>query len=245
MTTSRTNLLLGEDYEGWEGFCVTLVNLLKNNWRMSDPTGTLSLAKPGMIVSDEDTEKLWHRLGVLDSGSCITSGSMEWDEVLQENMSCDAFPTFAGLNLQGSAITTESKCRAYLSSAQTNIANTTYTKVLLDATTYDPSSMFDAGNNRIIAPVTGFYLISGSILWTDVANAARWITQIRVGGAQRSARNAHSGSTNALSVEIIDVLQVTAGQAIELYAWHNVGAATPDISADQWGTFLTVHLLNI
>jgi len=95
--TTRANLLLGEDYEGWEGFCDTLVNYLKNNWRMSDPVGTLSLAKPGMIASDSDDNKLWHRVDVA-SGYCWQSGAPEWDEVLQANYSCDTVPKFKGVD---------------------------------------------------------------------------------------------------------------------------------------------------
>jgi len=95
--TTRANLLLGEDYEGWEGFCDTLVNYLKNNWRMSDPVSTLSLAKPGMIASDSDDNKLWHRVDVA-SGYCWQSGAPEWDEVLQANYSCDIVPKFKGVD---------------------------------------------------------------------------------------------------------------------------------------------------
>jgi len=95
--TTRANLLLGEDYEGWEGFCDTLVNYLKNNWRMSDPVSTLSLAKPGMIASDSDDNKLWHRVDVA-SGYCWQSGAPEWDEVLQANYSCDTVPKFKGVD---------------------------------------------------------------------------------------------------------------------------------------------------
>jgi len=95
--TTRANLLLGEDYEGWEGFCDTLVNYLKNNWHMSDPVGMLSLAKPGMIASDSDDNKLWHRVDVA-SGYCWQSGAPEWDEVLQANYSCDIVPKFKGVD---------------------------------------------------------------------------------------------------------------------------------------------------
>ncbi|MBW2126320.1 MAG: tail fiber domain-containing protein [Deltaproteobacteria bacterium] len=99
--TTRANLLLGEDYEGWEGFCDTLVNYLKNNWRMSDPVGTLSLAKPGMVASDSDDNKLWHRVDVA-SGYCWQSGAPEWDEVLQANYSCDTVPKFKGVDFYDS-----------------------------------------------------------------------------------------------------------------------------------------------
>ena len=87
--STRAELLAGADYEGWEGFCDTLVNMLKNHWRQSDPKSALTQAQPGEIASDEDDDKLWLRVG----------DSLVWDEILQENESFDAEPVFAALKL--------------------------------------------------------------------------------------------------------------------------------------------------
>lgn len=98
MATSRAELLAGAEYEGWEGFCDTLVNYLKNHWHQSDPRSALTQAQPGMIASDEDDYKLWHKLGPQLSGACWASGEGEWDEILQANMSCDTTPKFKGVD---------------------------------------------------------------------------------------------------------------------------------------------------
>jgi len=64
-------------------------NRIKNHWRQSDPKSALTDAQPGMIASDSDDEKLWHKRG----------DSVDWDEVLQEQGSYDAKPHFAQLTL--------------------------------------------------------------------------------------------------------------------------------------------------
>jgi len=86
----------GADFEGYEDFCDTLANRLKNNWRSSDPRATFGQLQPGMIVSDSDDEKLFH----------ITDTSPGFDEILQEGFSSDAVPIFhrLGLNIAVSDI---------------------------------------------------------------------------------------------------------------------------------------------
>lgn len=59
----------------------------KNHNRMSDPITNLASPQPGMIVSDSDDEKLYHRLAAA------------WDEILQAAESFDVTPSFAGLTL--------------------------------------------------------------------------------------------------------------------------------------------------
>lgn len=88
--TTRANLLLGADYEGvGEGYCHTLLNYMKNHWRMSDPCTNLIQVVPGMIVSDEDDNKVYH----------ITDLSAPCSEVLQEELSQDTTPIFSALQL--------------------------------------------------------------------------------------------------------------------------------------------------
>lgn len=80
----------GADFEGYEDFCETLANQLKNNWRSSDPLAGFSALQPGMIVSDSDDEHLWH----------IIDTSPGFDMVLQEVSNQDAEPIFAKLKLE-------------------------------------------------------------------------------------------------------------------------------------------------
>jgi len=60
MAASRDDLLKGADYEGYEAFCDTLINYLKNNWYMSDPRTNLTQAQDGMIAVDSDDGKVYY-----------------------------------------------------------------------------------------------------------------------------------------------------------------------------------------
>jgi len=61
MATSRADLLVGDDYEGYEAFCDTLINYLKNNWYMSDPRTALTKAQDGMIAVDSDDGRVYYK----------------------------------------------------------------------------------------------------------------------------------------------------------------------------------------
>ncbi|MHA1613320.1 MAG: carbohydrate binding domain-containing protein [Candidatus Thorarchaeota archaeon] len=60
MAASRDDLLKGADYEGYEAFCDTLINYLKNNWYMSDPRTNLTQAQDGMIAVDSDDGRIYY-----------------------------------------------------------------------------------------------------------------------------------------------------------------------------------------
>lgn len=64
-------------------------NRIKNHWRQSDPIANISNPQDGMIVSDEDDDKLYHKV----------SDSVAYDEVLQETLSNDTTPIFGNLIL--------------------------------------------------------------------------------------------------------------------------------------------------
>ena len=52
-------LSTGADAEGGERFGNCEYNDIKNHWRMSDPCANLTDIQPGMIVSDEDDDRLY------------------------------------------------------------------------------------------------------------------------------------------------------------------------------------------
>ncbi|NIO42652.1 MAG: hypothetical protein GTO41_22410, partial [Burkholderiales bacterium] len=72
MTKTLAELLGGADMEGGENFCDTIYNNLKNHFRSSAPcvSGGLDELQPGMIVSDEDDDRLYH---VILTSACTCS----------------------------------------------------------------------------------------------------------------------------------------------------------------------------
>ena len=231
--STRAQLLLGADFEGDEAFCDTVVNALKNHFRMSDPCSNMANRVPGEIVSDEDDDKLYHIGG--ESG-------FPCDEIIQESRSQDAVPILTSVELGNNHIRTNSQCRAYLNSSMLNLANNTWTKVLLDTENWDPGGIFKLANNQALAAVTGYYWAHGLITYIDVVAFQRYQASIYVNGISVCASNFHSGLASSLSVPIIDLIYVQAGQAVALYANQVSGGAAVDIAAGSLYTYLNLHL---
>jgi len=75
MAKTLDQLQNGDDMEGGESFCDDIYNNLKNHWRANyggDPcaSGGLDYPQPGMIISDEYDNKLYHV--TMDSGCPCT-----------------------------------------------------------------------------------------------------------------------------------------------------------------------------
>lgn len=247
--STRNELLNGADFEGFEGLCDTIANMFKNNWRQSDPQTALTEAQPGMIASDEDDEKLYHKLGAGGpvSGACQPSGSPEWDEVLQARMSCTTTPVFNSVDLGDNNVDTSTKARAYLGSNQLNINDGVWTKILLDNEVYDPGGNFDLGNSKFVTPVPGFYLIVGQVFYTAasvIADKVYW-TGVYINAALVAASPGHASLAAAVGSPLSTIQYVAAGIDIELYTKHDAGANTPDVWGSSVTTFMDIHLLSI
>jgi hypothetical protein len=239
---TRTEILLGADFSGFEDYCVEVANAIKNHYRISDPCTNMTHRQPGEILSDPDDDKIYH-VGGASGYPC--------DEILQETRSADKTPEFISIDLGYRNITTTCKALAFLSADQLNINDITWTKILLDsvgAPGYNPGGYFDTGNNKYVAPATGYYLIVGNVLWVPASTIAdkSYYTGIYVNGSLRSANCGQAAAIGAAGACVSTVALVTAGQDIELYCYHNAGANTPDVDGGTvWNTFLAVHLLSI
>ncbi len=137
------------------------------------------------------------------------------------------------------------RARAYLSAAQLNITNNTWTKVLLNAETYDTGD--DFASYKYTAPVTGYYLVIGSVSWVSasVVAAKEYGTAIYVNGALVAYTMAHASLAATLIPNVSDILYLTKDQYVELYCYNNSGVDTCDVSGGTSATFLAVHLLSV
>ena len=138
------------------------------------------------------------------------------------------------------------KCRVYLSATQENIANDTWTKVLFDTESYDIGSDYDVANKRFVAPVTGYYLVNVNIGYfvTGMVADKKYYAGIYVNGALYSANISQASIVSDHTALVSDIVYVEAGQYIEGYTRHVVGATTPDISASEQYCYMSIHLLS-
>jgi len=136
------------------------------------------------------------------------------------------------------------KCRVALSAEQSNIAADTATKVLLDSEIFDTGG--DFASYKFVAPVTAKYLIHGVVTWVSGSVIADklFVTMLYVDGAAQAAQNSkHSRTTNTLSVEVSDLINLAKDSYVELYAYHFAGANTPDIAPST--TYMSIHMISV
>lgn len=137
------------------------------------------------------------------------------------------------------------KCRAYLNANQLNIVSGSWTKVNLNAETYDIGGNFDTANYKFVAPKAGYYLIAAALGWTAILSGAVWTTAIYVNGAMKCTIGIHSSNTNDLRVGVVDIISLAETEYVELYAYQNSGNNTPDLKGLETHTWMSIHLLSI
>lgn len=140
------------------------------------------------------------------------------------------------------------RCRAKKTDSTTQaVATSTDTTVTLDTTEYDPSSMFDNANDRIVIPADGLYAVTGTVHWDVPAAACPRALDVRVGGVvvasgtpqfSISANNRVSNASGSWSG------YCTASQNVDMIVWQNSGA---NLNIEGWnatgsrcGCYLTV-----
>jgi len=135
--------------------------------------------------------------------------------------------------------------RAYLSANQNDIVDSTHTKVLLNAETYDPGGNFDAANSKYIVPVDGYYFILGSLLWVNTSVVADRFYQIEiwVNAATKTVYSNHSSIVDYILVTVSDIIHLAANDEIELYCYHKAGVNTVDVYGHEYRTFMVVNLV--
>lgn len=109
-------------------------------------------------------------------------------------------------------------CRAYRNAAL-NITSSGV-KVTFDTENYDLGSDFDATTGTFTAPVTGYYSVTSSIGVSNLDAGGQIYVEIYVNGSlySRGTRIYAVSATDDPQSIVSDVVPVTAGQTIEIYA---------------------------
>lgn len=136
---------------------------------------------------------------------------------------------------------TTALARAYLDGAQDNLTDATFTKVDLDAESFDPGSNF--ASNAFTAPVTGYYDLKATISYNNVIADKRYHCAFYKNGSLYSNASTTSSTTDAINATHTDEVQLTAGDTIELYARADAGVNTVDLNVGSANTHLTVSLI--
>lgn len=151
-------------------------------------------------------------------------------------------PTINGATLTGTqaygdnAPNITPKARAYRSAAYTS--GTNFNKVPLEAESYDIGSDFDTTNNRFVAPVTGYYQVTGR---ASTTGTTRFLLLIYKNGTAYSKGSDGSNAT-AFGAVVSDIIPLAATDYVELWAYTPTGMA---FEVGESSTFMAVHLISV
>ena len=143
----------------------------------------------------------------------------------------------------GTEFSTTAKARAYRTAAYTpGAAN--WVKIPFDTESYDPGSNFDAvTNNRFVAPVTGYYAVTGRFSVSSPAAGNIFSAAIYIDGVLHSKGNiAIAADDNTLGLVVNDIVYMAASSYVELWAYCSVARAFVVGSGE---TYMSVHLLSV
>jgi hypothetical protein len=112
-------------------------------------------------------------------------------------------------------------------------------KVPFDTVVYDSSGMTQVANNRIVAPVAGYYQVNGQFETSSAYNA-RVILMVYKNGAEAIRGSDILPPTTFVGVTVSDVIYCNAGDYLELTVYAGVAMAA-DVTGI--GTYLSAALL--
>lgn len=187
-------------------------------------------AKPTSKIEDTDQDTL------LD-----TEETADKDEIVGKVAGVEA------LRIHSSGIADlakQSRCRVYLSGSNQTISSSSNTKVQLNAENHDEQNEFDpTTNHRFTASKEGYYLICAAIHLLSPSDGQRIIARIYKNGSPQGSITICVGGTINSSSGVADILQLNAGDYIELYAHQDSGADKNVATGKEW-TFMSIHKLS-
>ncbi len=139
-----------------------------------------------------------------------------------------------------------SKARGYRVTSNQAITTDTWTKIQLNAETFDVNSEFDiATNYRFTAKEAGYYLVNAALRYTNVAADLPFhIAIYKEGSIYSQVRTFAILAGDDQSVAISDIVYLDVGEYIELYTYHYMGGPTKNILPGSDITFMSVHRIS-
>ena len=141
--------------------------------------------------------------------------------------------------LTSSADTRVITAMMYRGSSNQSLSNNTDTKIQLNTVVFDTLGTWDASNNRWVAPVPGYYQVTGQVRYTAAANNQRDVS-IVVNGSSTPLFSSMIGSNTAANwVQANGVIKLAAGDTVQLNGTQNSGGAL-DVNTGQNNTYLSI-----
>ncbi len=114
------------------------------------------------------------------------------------------------------------------------------TKVQLNTNDFLNGFTWDSTNHRFVCVTAGVYSVSGSVAYSNATTAKQYETMIYKNGSQVSQGRVMCSATGAyITPAVTDVLNLAAGDYIELFTQHN-DTVNNTIATSSDSTFLAI-----
>jgi hypothetical protein len=145
------------------------------------------------------------------------------------------------------AIKSRAKFRAYQTTQQTNLTALSWTKVTLDAESYDIGGYFNTTDSKFVAPVDGFYLFTAQVTLASGTFSALKKFGIALYKASAAIATAYFSSNNDgddIVLQINDIVRLDANDEITVYVVSGNDNNNTDLTAGEAVTYFSGHILS-
>lgn len=153
-------------------------------------------------------------------GDSIVFSDVSDNSLLKKATLSALFTNAPNGGLTPAKLTNPYEFRAYLSGAH-NSGNAAFAKLVFDAESFDTNTNFASGTYTV--PVSGFYQVNWLV--TSAASASTWIASLFKNGSEVARGNDVRTALNPNSSRGSDLLQLAAGDTIEVHIFGNSAIA--------------------
>jgi len=134
-----------------------------------------------------------------------------------------------------------SRARAYRSGSDQTIPSGTWTKVQLNAESYDEQDEFDhVTNYRFTAKKADFYVVIAKVFFWNFADQQTAQIAVRKNGSDALWNEHTIANAGNLQLYVMDVIELAAGDYLELYVYQGTGS-DKSIDDNSVRTFMTIY----
>lgn len=134
----------------------------------------------------------------------------------------------------------QSGCNVYRATSEQTIPTGTVTKVEFNNEKYDIQNEFDSTTNyRFTATKAGKYLITVGLGYIYITDGSRCQIHVKVNGGLVALSQFHASYTELLYIPVSKVIDLAAGDYIEIYAYQDTGGNI-NLKDTDYATYLTI-----
>ena len=126
--------------------------------------------------------------------------------------------------------------RVYLSSSY-SIPSVGWATVNFDEVDYDTTGDFDITSDKFICSTSGYYLISGSLMFSPMNDGEIIYVATVIEGVLKAGSTAHASQTSSLSTDFTAIVYLNKGDYVEMWAYHT-GTPSRTIFGNSAGSYI-------